>query len=380
MNCSRVFGYNALSRVNRSSVEIRPALSHILLSLPFRFDLDSTRRPGRRPPDFNVCVLQFRIPHSAFRALVEKIIAPYCPALYRQRVAVQLTILGSGSAGNCSYVETAETRVLVDAGFSARQTRKRLATIGRAPEGLSGILITHEHTDHINGLAVLAAELNVPVFCNRETQRAIEFQHRCRLDYRIFATGASFEIGDISVDTFSIPHDASDPVGYLLRTSGGNIGFLTDLGHATKLALERVRAANVLLLETNHDLKMLQNSSRPWSLKQRIAGRHGHLSNEDAADALQEIMSADLRHLYLGHLSRECNLPDLAHRVIQDRLKKLGATHVQSQLTAQNTPCPTLHLAASSAAARAAAPGESGRASPKSFRPEPVHAQATLGL
>ncbi len=265
-------------------------------------------------------------------------------AHYRQAVAVQLTILGSGSAGNCAYLETDETRLLIDAGFSARQTRKRLATISRGPEGLNGILITHEHSDHINGLAVLAAELNVPVYCNRETRLAMEFQLRCKLDCRIFATGASFEIGDVTVDTFTIPHDAADPVGFLVHTTAGNIGFLTDLGHATKLALERVRAANVLLLETNHDLKLLQDSSRPWSLKQRIAGRHGHLSNEDAANVIEEIMSADLRQLYLGHLSRECNRPELAHRVILERLHKIGATHVQAELTAQTAPCPTLQL------------------------------------
>ena len=259
-------------------------------------------------------------------------------------MAAKLTILGSGSAGNCAYVETAETRLLIDAGFSARQTRKRLAEIGRGPEGLSGILITHEHTDHINGLVALCAQVNVPIYCNRLTKEAIEYQLRSKFDCRVFITGASFEVGDILVDTFSIPHDASDPVGFLLRTSGGNIGFLTDLGHATKLALERVRTANVLVLETNHDLKLLQDSSRPWSLKQRIAGRHGHLSNTDAADAVQEIMSADLRHLYLGHLSRECNKPDLAQRVIQERLQQIGATHVTAELTSQTVPCPTLQL------------------------------------
>jgi phosphoribosyl 1,2-cyclic phosphodiesterase len=273
-----------------------------------------------------------------------KIIAPRRGGRYRQTVAAQLTILGSGSAGNCAYVETAETRLLIDAGFSARQTRKRLAGIGRGPEGLSGILITHEHSDHINGLAALCAQINVPIYCNRLTKEAIEFQLQCRFDCRVFTTGASFEVGDISVDTFSIPHDASDPVGFLLRTPGGNIGFLTDLGHATKLALERVRAANVLVLETNHDLKMLQDSSRPWSLKQRIAGRHGHLSNNDAADAAEEIMSADLRHLYLGHISRECNRPSLAQQVIEQRLKKIGASHVTAELTSQTIPCPTLHL------------------------------------
>ena len=259
-------------------------------------------------------------------------------------MAVRLTILGSGSNGNCAYLETAETRILIDAGFSARQTRQRLAAIGRAPEGLSGILITHEHSDHINGLAGLAAKLNIPVYCNRLTREALEMQPACKFDCHVFNTGSSFELGDISVDTFSIPHDASDPVGFLLRTPAGNIGFLTDLGHATKLVLQRVRSANILVLETNHDLKLLQESGRPWSLKQRIAGRHGHLSNTEAAEAAEEIMSTDLRHLYLGHLSRECNRPELARRVMHERLEKIGARHVKIELTSQSVPCPTLHL------------------------------------
>jgi phosphoribosyl 1,2-cyclic phosphodiesterase len=260
-------------------------------------------------------------------------------------VSVQLTILGSGSSGNCAYLETGETRILIDAGFSARQTRQRLAAIGRAPEGLSGILITHEHSDHINGLLGLAGKLNIPIYCNRDTRQAMEIQLGSKFNCHIFETRKSFEIGDIVVDTFDIPHDASDPVGFLLRTPAGNIGFLTDLGHATKQILERVRSANVLVLEANHDLKMLQDSSRPWSLKQRIAGRHGHLSNTDAADAAEAIMSADLNHLYLGHLSRECNDPQLAERVMLERLRKIGANHVKVELTAQQTPCATLSLA-----------------------------------
>ena len=259
-------------------------------------------------------------------------------------MAVQLTILGSGSSGNCAYLETGETRLLIDAGFSARQTRRRLAAIGRAPEGLDGILITHEHSDHINGLATLCNQTNVPIYCNRDTKEAIEIQLKRRFECRIFETRKSFEIGDVLVESFDIPHDAVDPVGYLLRTPDGNIGFLTDLGHATKSVLERVRAANVLVLETNHDLKMLQESSRPWSLKQRIAGRHGHLSNGDAADAAEKIMSTDLRHLYLGHLSRECNKPELARRVIVERMQKIGAKHVTVELTAQHTACATLRL------------------------------------
>ena len=258
---------------------------------------------------------------------------------------VRLTILGSGSAGNCAYLETDETRVLIDAGFSLRQIRQRLATIGRAPENLTGILITHEHSDHVQSLPMLSEKLHIPVYCNRPTQEAVEYQFKTRLNCRLFTTGESFEVGDITVETFMIPHDAQDPVGFLLRTSAGNFGFLTDLGHTTRLVLERVRPAHALVLEANHDVKMLQDCPRrPWSLKQRILGRHGHLSNEAAADAAEQIMSGDLRHLYLGHLSRECNLPELAHSVVNNRLQKIGATHVHLELTSQATPCQTLSL------------------------------------
>jgi len=280
-------------------------------------------------------------------------------------VAVRLTILGSGSAGNCAYVETEETRILVDAGFSARQIRKRLATIGRTPENLTGILITHEHSDHICGLLALAEKLKLPIYCNRATQEATLWSFKTKwssktnpaldgfdgsdvkskLEWRLFQTGDSFELNDVLVETFSIPHDAQDPVGFLLRTHGTNIGFATDLGHVTKLVIERIRTANVLVLEANHDIKMLQECPhRPWALKQRILGRHGHLSNEAAADAVEQFMSADLRNLYLGHLSRECNRPELAHRVVSERLQKIGASHVALALTSQDAPCATLAL------------------------------------
>ena len=280
-------------------------------------------------------------------------------------MAVRLTILGSGSSGNCAYVETDEARILVDAGFSGRQIRQRLATIGRTPENLTGILITHEHADHICGLLALAGKLKLPIYCNRATQEATLWTFKTKwsnkktpalngleggevksqLDWRLFRTGDSFELNDVLVETFSIPHDAQDPVGFLLRAGGTNIGFATDLGHVTKLVVDRIRVANALVLEANHDVKMLQECvRRPWSLKQRILGRHGHLSNEAAADAVEEIMSADLRNLYLGHLSRECNRPELAHRVVNERLQKIGAGHVALALTSQDVPCPTLSL------------------------------------
>ncbi len=260
-------------------------------------------------------------------------------------MAIKLTILGSGSSGNCTYVETDEARVLVDAGFSGRQIRQRLAGIGRAPENLTAIFITHEHSDHITGLGALAGKLRIPVYCNRATKEEIERILGVPAEFRLFTTGGSFEVGDITVETFTIPHDAQDPVGFLLRTPTANVGFATDLGHVTRLVAERIRAAHALVLEANHDIKMLQDCPRrPWSLKQRILGRHGHLSNEAAADCTADIMTADLRHLYLGHLSSECNKPELARRVVQKRLDSIGATHVRLELTAQHEPCPTLTL------------------------------------
>jgi phosphoribosyl 1,2-cyclic phosphodiesterase len=278
-------------------------------------------------------------------------------------VSVKFTILGSGSGGNCAYVETENSRVLIDAGFSPRQIRTRLASIGRTPENLSAILITHEHSDHIAGILGLADKFHIPVFCNRGTQDgaiwsfkskwskkttfALEDENsfKTKIDWRLFETGGSFEIGDVNIETFSIPHDAQDPVGFLIRTSAGNIGFATDLGHVTKLVLERIRAANILVLESNHDVKMLQDCPRrSWALKQRILGRHGHISNVTAAETIAQIMSAGLRQLYLAHLSRECNKPELAEHVMAEQLHHIGATHVRLQLAAQDVPCETLEI------------------------------------
>jgi phosphoribosyl 1,2-cyclic phosphodiesterase len=281
-------------------------------------------------------------------------------------VSVKFTILGSGSSGNCAYIETDSTRVLVDAGFSPRQIRQRLASIGRTPENLSAILITHEHSDHISGLFGLAEKFQIPVYCNRATQDAIVWSLKerwnskreplfdgiektsadfiAKMNWRLFATGDSFELNDVAIETFTIPHDAQDPVGFLLRTPACNIGFVTDLGHMTKLVLERIRAANVLVLESNHDVKMLQESHRSWSLKQRILGRHGHLSNVAAADAAAQVMSADLKHLYLAHLSRECNKPEIALRTMTERMNQIGASHVHVQLARQDVPGATLEV------------------------------------
>jgi phosphoribosyl 1,2-cyclic phosphodiesterase len=247
---------------------------------------------------------------------------------------VKLTILGSGSNGNASYVETDETRLLVDVGFSGRQIRQRLAGIGRVPENLTAILITHEHSDHITGLAAIAEKARIPVYCNRATMEEINAPKA-----RNWISGCSSRGAGLKSATSAWKHFPSRTMrrtrsALSCAPTGGSIGFATDLGHVTKLVLERIRNTNALVLESNHDVKMLQDCPhRPWSLKQRILSRHGHLSNEAAADCVSEIMSGDLRHLYLGHLSRDCNKPELAQRVMSQAPGNAGAPHVQLHVT-----------------------------------------------
>lgn len=244
---------------------------------------------------------------------------------------MHLTILGSGSSGNSALVETARTRLLIDGGLSARQTVARLAQCGVSPLEIDGILLTHEHSDHAGGLNVWCKNFATPIFCNRLTGEVLQRENPdCRKDWRLFATGSDFQIKDITVQSFSVPHDAVEPVGFVLHHEGAALGFLTDLGCATKLVYERVRLAQTLVIETNHDEKMLQNDTkRPWSVKQRIMSRHGHLSNAAAAGVLAELLASNLRRAVLGHLSRDCNTPELAVGTVRATLDARGANQVE---------------------------------------------------
>jgi len=239
-----------------------------------------------------------------------------------------VTILGSGSAGNCALVESPKTRVLLDGGLSARQMRQRLALCGVNPIEIDAILITHEHSDHAGGLDVWCRQFGTPVYANSLTAEVLRRQSpEAKKDWRIFATGGDFEIKDIAVQTFSVPHDAMDPVGFVLHHQRESLGFLTDLGFATRLACERVRQAHTLVIEANHDEKLLQNDTRrPWATKQRIMSRHGHLSNAAAAGVLADMLGGNLRRAVLGHLSRDCNTADLAARTVRERIASAGAT------------------------------------------------------
>jgi len=264
---------------------------------------------------------------------------------------MHITILGSGSAGNCTLVETDTTRLLVDAGLSGRQITQRLSLIGRHLDQVTGIALTHEHTDHTRGLGVLCRAHAFPVYANRLTAEALEadpgWEDPVHIPWRLFATGSSFAVGDLLVESFSVPHDAYDPVGFVIRhpNSGLAVGVLTDLGHVTKLVAERVRAMDALVVEANHDLKLLQEDpARPWGVKQRIMSRHGHLSNDAAATLTSEVACDKLRHVFLTHLSRDCNRPELARQTVGGKLQKIGARHVAITVSSQDKPTATLSL------------------------------------
>ena len=237
-----------------------------------------------------------------------------------------LTILGSGSAGNCALVETPKTRLLIDGGLSCLQIKQRLAACGVNPIEIDGILLTHEHGDHAGGLDVWCRQFHTPIYCNALTAEALRRQSpECAKDCRVFMTGSDFSIGDVNIQTFSVPHDAMDPVGFVLHHESTALGFLTDLGFATKLACERVKQAHTLVIEANHDEHLLQNcTKRPWSTKQRIMSRHGHLSNAAAASVIAGMLDGNIKRTILGHLSRDCNSADLASAAVRNQVTAAG--------------------------------------------------------
>ncbi|MEI7881833.1 MAG: MBL fold metallo-hydrolase [bacterium] len=239
---------------------------------------------------------------------------------------MRVCVLGSGSGGNCTYVASETTAILIDAGLSGRATGLRLAECGVSVESIQAICVTHEHSDHTSGLAVLHGGGRVKLYANHATIEGIEARVGAdkKLQWNIFSTGSNFQIGDLSIDPFSVPHDAYDPVGFIIRCGGTRVGVVTDMGVVTGLIRERLRACNVLVIESNHDEQMLKDADRPWHLKQRISGRQGHLSNQHAAELLTEIAGPHLKSVFLAHLSSECNSPELALRTVVDALKKKG--------------------------------------------------------
>jgi phosphoribosyl 1,2-cyclic phosphodiesterase len=230
-----------------------------------------------------------------------------------------LTVLGSGSGGNCSLIATSRCRLLIDAGFSARQIAYRLEASGIDPASLDGILLTHEHGDHVAGLEVFCRRFAIPIYANPRTAETLRFGWLAEYSaWNLFEPGFAFSLKDIEIQSFYVPHDAVDPMAFVFSSDNGSIGLLTDLGYAPKLALERVRNVHTLVIETNHDERLLQEDpKRPWSVKQRIMSRHGHLSNDAGAKLVAEIAGNQLCQVVLGHLSKDCNRPELAFEAME---------------------------------------------------------------
>ena len=237
------------------------------------------------------------------------------------------SVLASGSRGNSALLESSRARILVDAGVSCRETFKRLKLVGREPRSLSAILITHEHSDHVSGLAMLAKKLGIPVFMTGGTHQA--WARSLRDDagqlptlakLEIFSAGRQFQIADITVMPFTIPHDAADPVGFTFHAEGAKIAFATDLGYMPASVRDHLRRCDVLILESNHDVEMLRVGPYPWSVKQRVMSRVGHLSNDSLAQFFAEDYDGGASHIVLAHLSEQNNHPEVARRTAEQAL------------------------------------------------------------
>lgn len=268
------------------------------------------------------------------------------------RMGVCLSVLASGSRGNCAIIRSSKTRILVDAGISCRETFKRMKAAGDDPRSVSAVLITHEHSDHVSGLAVLARKLNVPIFMTGATHQAWaksirdsegERPHLAKLE--VFSSGRSFHIGDIAVTPFTIPHDAADPVGFTFRTEGIKIGFATDLGYLPPNVSDHLSGCDVLVIESNHDVEMLRGGPYPWSVKQRVMSRVGHLSNEALAEFFTGDYDGGAAYVVLAHLSEQNNHPELARGAAE---KALGSRRTLLRnrvlLAAQSQPLEAIQL------------------------------------
>jgi phosphoribosyl 1,2-cyclic phosphodiesterase len=238
---------------------------------------------------------------------------------------LKFCVLASGSSGNSSLVATSRTRLLIDAGLGVRDLMQRLLSAGESLDTLDAILITHEHSDHVAGLCRLLRKVGhrIPVYITQRTAPAIDWEN-CEPVLERFQAGSSFMIGDIAIDSFTIPHDAIDPVGFTFRAEGVKIGIATDLGYIPDSIKYHLRSTDVLLLESNHDIEMLKVGPYPWSVKQRVMGRNGHLSNDVVSDFLANDFASSTMALILGHLSEHNNHPELVRMSAASALEQRG--------------------------------------------------------
>ena len=263
------------------------------------------------------------------------------------RMGVCVSVLASGSRGNTTVVESSRARILVDAGISCRETFKRMKSAGIEPRSITAILISHEHNDHVYGLATLAKKLDVPIFMTGGTHHAWarslrdaagELPKLAKLE--VFSAGRSFQIADITVTPFTIPHDAADPVGFTFHAEGAKIAIATDLGYMPASVCDHLRKCDVLMIESNHDTEMLRVGPYPWSVKQRVMSRVGHLSNESLAQFFAKDYDKGAAYIVLAHLSEQNNHPEVARRAAETALGP-QQTLLQNRLMLAGQDAPT---------------------------------------
>jgi phosphoribosyl 1,2-cyclic phosphodiesterase len=265
-------------------------------------------------------------------------LASFSPEPHVPRV-MRFAVLGSGSGGNAAVVECGGMRLMIDAGLSAKQLSSRLQHVGIDPQSLDGILLTHEHGDHVRGLKVFLKQNPVPVYTTAATARIVRESGIDGGTWKFFEAGQIFSLGGISVETFAIQHDAVDPVGFVLADASRRLGFLSDAGFVTRSMTERLRGLAGLFVEANYDEDLLEaDTKRPWSIKQRISSRHGHLSNSQVTDLIREISHPALGRVVLGHLSSDCNTPDIILSLLRTCLGELGHGHVGLHCAGQHEP------------------------------------------
>ncbi len=239
-------------------------------------------------------------------------------------MAIRLAVLGSGSAGNATCIEGGGARILLDAGFSCREMTGRLRAIGVEPHRLDGLVLTHEHADHMRGASLFSRTFKVPVYCTSGAFGAGGLDTQGVHAHHPVEAGVPFIIGALTLRPFPVPHDAVETVGYVVEAGEERVGYATDLGHPPEAVHGSLRGCDLLMLESNHDVEMVRAGPYPESVKRRVLGRHGHLDNETAAELLREVVSGRTRTIILAHLSRTNNRPDLAVRAARDGFERAG--------------------------------------------------------
>lgn len=253
-------------------------------------------------------------------------------------MALRVTVLGSGSSGNLTLVEGRHGRIAIEMGLSERQASKRLRAAGVEPSTLDAVLVSHEHSDHVRGAPLFSRKNGVPVYTTRAAAAAAGLEASSLAGLVPIEPGEEFQVGGMNVRTFPLPHDAPDTVGYVVEEEGTRLGYATDLGHPSALAAERLRGCEIMVIEFNHDPEMLRSGPYPPYVKQRVMGRHGHLSNRQGAELLSQTVTASTRTVFLAHLSQRNNDGGLAGDEGRRALGALGRDSVRLEMTWPSDP------------------------------------------